>query len=205
METAGVSKTATSPDDRTGELTSLLKAWREGDCAARSQLLAAVYAELKQIAARAMARERAGHTLEPTALVHEAFVRLSQGQMPDWQDRTHLFAVAAQVMRRLLVDHARARHATRRGAGAAPLPLDPRLEIADPDGRDPVDLLALDAALSRLAALDPRKARAVELRYFGGLTLAETAQALAVATPTIILDLRFAKAWLARELLGPAR
>lgn len=199
METAGFSR-AIGPDDRPGELTSLLLAWRGGDSAALSRLSAAVYAELKQIAARAAAGERAGHTLVPTALVHEAFVRLSQGQVPDWQDRAHFFAVAAQVMRRLLVDHARARRTARRGAGAPPLPLDPGLEVADPDGRDPVDLLALDTALSRLAAFDARKARAVELRYFGGLTLAETAQALGIAIPTAILDLRLAKAWLAREL-----
>jgi RNA polymerase sigma-70 factor (ECF subfamily) len=184
----------------TAEQTSLLRAWRSGDAAALPRLLAAVYAELRQLAARAWVGERAGHTWQPTALVHEAFVRLAEGRIPPWQDRAHFFAVAAQVMRRLLVDHARARRTAKRGSGASPLPLSPTIEMADPDGRDPVEILALDTALGHLAAFDPRKARAVELRYFGGLTLAEIAEALAVSTATVIVDLRLAKAWLAREL-----
>ena len=157
-----------------------------------------VYAELQSIARRYLKGEPGGHTLQTTALVHEAYLRLV-GATADWQDRRHFFAIAATTMRRILVDHARAHRRLKRAPGeAADVSLD---AIAAPDSPDPVDILALDDALTRLAAEDPRKAHAIELHYFAGLSQSETAEALGVAEATVQRDLRFARAWL-RDALG---
>lgn len=182
------------------EVTTLLAAWRDGDREALSRLMPLVYGELRRLAARSLEGERQDHTLQPTALVHEAFLRLAGGAVPRWQDRVHFFAVAAQVMRRLLVDHARARRTEKRGGGARPLPLEAALDIGSPAAGDPELLLALDAALVELAVHDPRKARIVELRFFGGLTIEETAEFLGIATSTVILEARLARAWLFRRI-----
>lgn len=182
------------------EVTALLAAWRAGEPEALDRLMPLVYGELRRLAARSLEGERKDHTLQPTALVHEAYLRLAGGAVPRWQDRAHFFAVAAQVMRRLLVDHARARRTDKRGGAARRLPLDKALEIGSPDAGDPELLLALDEALVELAAHDPRKAHIIELRFFGGLTLEETAEVEGVATSTVILEARLARAWLYRRL-----
>lgn len=156
-----------------------------------------VYAELQSIARRYLQGEPDGHTLQTTALVHEAYLRLV-GASADWQDRRHFFAIAATTMRRILVDHARANRRLKRHHGDAPVSLN---AIASPETSDPVDILALDEALTRLAAEDPRKAQAIELHYFAGLSYAEMAEALGVAEATVHRDLRFARAWL-RDALG---
>lgn len=182
------------------EVTTLLAAWRDGDREALSRLMPLVYGELRRLAARSLEGERKDHTLQPTALVHEAFLRLAGGAVPRWQDRVHFYAVASQVMRRLLVDHARARRTEKRGGGARPLPLEAALDIGSPEAGDPELLLALDAALVELAVHDPRKARIVELRFFGGLTIEETAEVLDLATSTVILEARLARAWLFRRI-----
>lgn len=185
------------------EVTNLLARWEEGDRAALAALTALVYSELRRLAARALARERPDHTLQPTALVHEAFLRLHGGRPAACRDRLHFLTLAARLMRYILVDHARAQKAVRRGAGAVKLPLDgvEGLEA----GASPVDLLALDAALSELAAADARKARVVELRYFAGLSVEETADALSVSMPTVILDTRLARAFLFDRLTCGSR
>lgn len=182
------------------EVTLLLTAWRDGDREALDRLMPLVYGELRRLAARFLEGERKDHTLQPTALVHEAFLRLVGGAVPRWQDRVHFFAVAAQVMRRLLVDHARARRTDKRGGGVRPLPLTAALDIGSPDAGDPELLLALDGALVELAVHDPRKARIIELRFFGGLTIEETAEVLDIATSTVILEARLARAWLFRRI-----
>src|SRR5262245_47246191 len=179
------------------ELTSLLLAWRQGDRGALERLMPLVYGELRRLAARAMAGERRDHTLQPTALVHEAFLRLSGDGAPHWESRDHFFAVSALVMRRLLVDHARARSTAKRGAGGTGAPLGADVPAAEPAAPD---LVALDEALAELAAHDRRKARVVELRFFGGLTIPETARLLGISTATVILDTRLARAWLFRRL-----
>lgn len=186
------------------EVTLLLAAWREGDREALDRLMPLVYGELRRLAARSLQGERKDHTLQPTALVHEAFLRLAGGAVPRWQDRVHFFAVAAQVMRRLLVDHARARRTDKRGGGVRPLPLTAALDVGSPEAGDPELLLALDEALVELAVHDPRKARIVELRFFGGLTIEETAEVLEVATSTVILEARLARAWLFRRIVKEA-
>jgi RNA polymerase sigma factor (TIGR02999 family) len=185
------------------DVTRLLAAWRAGDSGALARLMPLVYGELRRLAAHFLAAERPDHTLQATALVHEAYLRFASGGTPDLADRAHFFAVAAQMMRRLLVDHARARAAAKRGGGVPALPLTPALAATVPGealGGAPEDLLALDAALTELAGLDLRKARAIELRYFGGSTLEETAEVLGVSTATIILETRLARAWLFRRL-----
>jgi len=176
------------------EVTNLLARWRDGDRGALAALTPMVYAELHRLAARALARERPDHTLQPTALVHEAFLRLHGGRPADCRDRLHFFTLAARLMRRILVDHARQLKAARRGAGSLKLSLDNAWELpaADPG----TVLLSLDAALDELAATDARKARVVELRFFGGLSVTETAAALGVSAPTVILDTRLARAFL---------
>jgi RNA polymerase sigma factor (TIGR02999 family) len=158
--------------------------------------MAAVYQELRRLARRHMRRERPGHTLQTTALVHEAFLRLADAGLP-WQDRDHFFAVAATQMRRILVDHARARMRSKRGGGARPIPLDEALAAPARNGQD---LLAVDEALDRLSAHDARKGRVVELHFFGGLDYAEIARLLGVSLSTVRLDMRFAKAWLRKEI-----
>jgi RNA polymerase sigma factor (TIGR02999 family) len=184
------------------QITHLLQAWRSGDIAARDALMAVIYDELHRLARGYMRRERPGHTLQTTALINEAYLRLMGQSRTDWRSRTQFFGLAAQFMRRILVDHARARHSAKRQAeGGAPVPLD-EAAIFAPE-RGPA-LIALDDALHQLAALDPRKARVVELRYFGGLTVEETADLLDVSPITVMRDWSFAKAWLHRELTSGA-
>jgi RNA polymerase sigma factor (TIGR02999 family) len=179
------------------EVTQLLAAWRNGQPEALDQLMPLVYDELRRLARHYMAREGPGHTLQTTALVNEAYLRLAGQQPVDWQNRAHFFAVAAQVMRHLLVDHARARQYQKRGGGAQRVELEEAMVIAP---EQDVELLALDEALSRLAALDLRKSRLVELRYFGGLSAAETAEVLGLSEITVKREWLKAKAWLYREL-----
>jgi len=184
------------PSASAGEVTRLLHEWRRGDDASFDRLMAVVYPELHAIARRQLGGEHEGHTLQTTALIHEAYLRLV-GADVDWDDRKHFFAVAARAMRRILVDHARSRQRDKRGGGVTVVTLDDGLALAEDSG---VDLLALDEALDRLAAMDERKARAVELHYFGGLTYDETARAMDVSAATVDRDLRMAKAWLLQQL-----
>jgi RNA polymerase sigma factor (TIGR02999 family) len=178
--------------------TALLQAWRQGDRAALDRLLPLVHAELRRVAQHQMGGERPGHTLQATALVHEAYLRLIDIKHVSWQDRSHFFAMAARVMRRLLVDHARAKRYQKRGAGAQKISLDEVLVIGT--GLN-LDVLALDRALDALAKQDRRKGQVVEMRYFGGLTIEETAAALDVSPDTVMRDWRLAKAWLHRALV----
>jgi RNA polymerase sigma-70 factor, ECF subfamily len=182
------------PDDT--DVTALLVAWSDGEEAAAAPLMDAVYGELRRLARGYLLRERRDHTLPPTALVHEAYAKLVDQRRVHWQNRAHFFAVASHVMRRLLVDHARAHGASKRGAG-----LTVSLEGVDAESpeRSP-DVIALDAALDKLARLDPRQARLVELRFFGGLTFDEAAAVLDVAAVTVKRDWTLARTWLYREL-----
>ena len=186
------------------DVTGLLIAWSEGDRAALDALLPVVYAELRRQARRALRRETAGHTLQPTALVHEAYLRLVDQRPIRWQSRSHFFGVAARCMRQVLVDAARTRRAAKRGRGAHPVTLDDADGVAaapSAGGEEAgVEVLALDAALARLAALDPDQARLVELRYFGGLTLDDTAATLGVSAATVSREWTVARRWLRREL-----
>jgi RNA polymerase sigma-70 factor, ECF subfamily len=177
-------------------VTQVLKAWQAGDEVDLGRLLPAVYQELHAIAQRQMQGERVGHTLQPTALVHEAFLRLSGADI-EWNDRVHFFAVVAGTMRRVLVDHAKGRRRAKRGDGAVHLPLEEGLHVA---AEAASDIIELDEALARLAVREPRKARVVELHYFGGLTYDEIATTMALSLATVDRDLRFAKAWLHTEL-----
>jgi RNA polymerase sigma factor (TIGR02999 family) len=174
------------------EVTALLTAWSKGDESAYDKLVPLVYDELHRLAHRHMNRERKGHTLQTTALVDEAYLRLA-GQRVPWQNRSHFFAIAAQLMRRILVDHARSHQYAKRGAGAPHVSLDNALEMSEERA---AELVALDEALDDLARLDPRKARVVELRFFGGLEIEETAQVLGVSPNTVKRDWRTARAWL---------
>jgi len=185
------------------EITGLLKAWAGGDAAALDQLTPLVYEELRRLARRYMRNERAGNTLQTTALVNEAYLRLVDAKRVGWQDRAHFFAVSAQMMRRILVDAARARGSAKRGGQvkrvnhSAAFNLD---EIPDVStGRDR-ELVAIDDALNTLAEMDPRKARVIELRFFGGLSVEETAEILKISSQTVMRDWKLAKAWLTREL-----
>jgi RNA polymerase sigma-70 factor, ECF subfamily len=184
------------------EVTSLLLAWADGDAAALDALLPVVYAELRAQARRAMRREGAGHTLQTTALVHEAYLRLIDQRRVTWRNRAQFFGIAAQLMRRVLVDHARTRNAEKRGGGSPLLTLGAAEQAAVAAEDDAVDVLALHDALERLAALDPEQARLVELRYFGGLTIEDTAAALGVSRATVNREWAIARAWLRRELAG---
>ena len=179
------------------DLTTLLGAWSAGDEEARARVMDAVYDELRRVARAQLARERPGHSLAPTALVHEAYLRLVDQRHVRWQGRAHFFAIAAHMMRRILVDHARSRNADKRGGGAVDVPLD-AIDIGTP--AEDVDILALDAALEKLAALDPRQSQLVELRFFAGFTVEEAAAALDVAPVTVKRDWALARAWLFREL-----
>ena len=183
------------------DVTHLLRAWSQGDEDALQKLIPVVYQELRRLAHRYMNRERADHTLETTALVHEAYQRLIDTPQVGWQDRTHFLAVCAQLMRRILVDHARSRRYLKRGGGIRLVPLDEALVAARDRGRD---LVALDEALTALAAIDSRKSRVVELRFFGGLTMDETAAVLHVSPDTVLRDWKLAKVWLLHELAGGA-
>lgn len=179
-------------------VTMLLARAGAGDAQATDELLPLVYAELRDLAARHLKSERSDHTLQPTALVHEAYMRLVGPGEVTWESRAHFFGAAAQAIRRILTDHARARDSLKRGGGRGEEPL---AEVpGDHPPTDDVDYVALDAALERLAALDPQKARVVELRFFAGLTADETALSLGVSASTVARDWRFARAWLQREL-----
>jgi RNA polymerase sigma factor (TIGR02999 family) len=179
------------------EITRLLRAWEGGDRAALDRLTPLVYAELHRIARRQMAGENAGISLQPTALVNEAFVRLVGGAEVHWHDRAHFFAVSATMMRRILVDAARARGAEKRGGGAPKVDLNESIDgAADRDS----ELIALDEALESLAKFDARKAQVVELRFFGGLSVEESAKVLGVSEQTVMRDWKLARAWLMREM-----
>lgn len=184
----------------TGEFTALLAAWRDGDAAARDRLVALAYPELRAIARRQLANERGDHTLQPTALVNEAYMRLSRLDRIDWQDRVHFVRMAARLMREILVDHARRTSAGKRDGGER-IPLT-QADVAAPMAE--VDLLALDVALERLAQVNPARAQLVELRYFGGLTIEETAEALAVSPATAKRHWQAARAWLSEALSDSA-
>ena len=179
------------------ELTRLLVDWSNGDQAALDELMPLVYAELRKLARHYMRGERSGHTLQTTALVNEAYLRLVDQRSVRWQNRAHFFAIAAQVMRRLLVDHARTQKRAKRGGGGLQISLDEAMLMAP--GRS-AELLALDEALNNLAELDPRKSRVVELRHFGGLSVEEAAEVLQVSPNTVIRDWSLARAWLRREV-----
>lgn len=187
-----------SSDVNTDEISSLLRAWSNGDQSALNGLTRIVYEELRRLAHHYMERERPGHTLQTTALVNEAYMRLVDYKRMQWQDRAHFFAVAAQVMRRILVDHAR-NHNLKRGAGVPHVALD---DVAVVSGDRTGDLVALDDAMNALARLDPRKVEIIELRFFGGLSVEETAEVLKVSPATVRRDWSIAKFWLYRELGG---
>ncbi len=181
-----------------GEISGLLRAWGDGDRGALDQLTPIVYDELRRLASHYMRGERPGHSLQATALVNEAYMRLVDYKGMQWQNRAHFFAVSAQLMRRILVDHAR-RHNMKRGGGVQHVSLD---ETAIVGGDRAADLVALDDALDALARLDSRKVQVVELRFFGGLSVEETAEVLKVSSVTVMRDWSTAKAWLYRELSG---
>jgi len=182
--------------DRSSDIAGLLDGWRRGDREALEQLLPLVYSELRRIAARQLKKERPGHTLQPTALVHEAYLRLAEQRQVDWQNEAHFFGVAAQVMRRVLVDHARRRSAAKRGDGAELVSLELARDVASTD----LPILAFDAALDRLAEFDPELAVLVEMRAFGGLSNEQVAVILKTSPSTVKRELRTAKAWLTNEL-----
>jgi RNA polymerase sigma factor (TIGR02999 family) len=184
-----------------GAVTEWLVAWSNGDEAALERLVPVVHAELRRLARREMRRERPEHTLQTTALVNEAYLRLVDVRGVSWNDRAHFFAMAARLMRRVLVDHARSRRYQKRGGGTKAVPFEEGLAVAPQPG---TDLVALDDALLALAELDPRKSQVVELRFFGGLSVEETAAALDVSPSTVLRDWRLAKSWLLRELEGRA-
>lgn len=185
------------------EITVLLKAWGSGDVAALDRLTPLVYEELRRLARRYMRHERAGNTLQTTALVNEAYLRLVDANSVGWQDRVHFFAVSAQIMRRILVDAARARASAKRGGQvkrvnhSSAFNLD---EIPDVSSARDRELVAIDDALGVLAEMDPRKARVIELRFFGGLSVEETAEVLKISPQSVMRDWKLAKAWLMREL-----
>jgi RNA polymerase sigma factor (TIGR02999 family) len=179
------------------EVTELLLAWSTGDAGALDRLTTLIYQELRRLARHYMAREDPRHTLQATALVHEAYLRLVDSSRVHWRDRAHFFAVSARVMRQILVDFARSRRYQKRGGGLRQVSLDEALLI-DPDQGS--DLVALDDALGALAAMDPRKAQVVEMRFFGGLSVPETAEALSVSPDTVMRDWKVARVWLLREL-----
>jgi RNA polymerase sigma factor (TIGR02999 family) len=185
------------PTTSSGQVTHLLRAWSDGDPQALENLLPLVEGELRRLARGYMARERRDHTLQPTALINEAFIRLAGARNLRWQDRAHFFGISARLMRRVLVDYARARGFQKRGAGAKKVPL---LDASLPAPEPPVDIVALDLALQALATQDERKCRIVELRFFGGLSVEETAEVLRVSPDTVKRDWRMAKLWLLRQL-----
>jgi len=179
------------------QVTELLVRWRGGDKAALDALMPLVYSELRRIANRYLQGERSDHTLQSTALVHEAYVRMTNQQLPQWQNRAHFFAVAAQLMRQILVDHARNHRASKRGGDAYKLALEDAEEQFQPVD---LDIVALDDALKTLAAMDSQQSRVVELKFFGGLSNEDTAEVLGVSTSTVKRDWTTARAWLFREL-----
>jgi RNA polymerase sigma factor (TIGR02999 family) len=187
------------PDNTRGtaRITQLLIAWSDGRGEAVEDLLPLVYVELRRLASRYLRHESIGHTLQPTALVHEAYLRLIDQRRVRWRNRAHFYGIAAQIMRRILVDHARAQAADKRGGDCEHIPL---VEDQLPSGNAEVNLVALDEALERLAALDPQQARIVELRYFGGLTIDEVAEVTRVSAATVVREWTLARAWLRAEL-----
>jgi RNA polymerase sigma-70 factor (ECF subfamily) len=182
-----------------GQVTEILRSWGEGDGKAAERLMPLVYEDLRRRAAVALRPERVGHTLTPTALVHEAYLRLVDQRLPPFESRQHFYGVAARVMRQVLVDHARARNAEKRNAGRQALPLDEGVPISDEKAGD---LVALDEALRALGDFDPQKARLVELRYFTGLTIEEAAAMLGRSPATVKREWALARAWLHREISG---
>jgi len=184
-------------DTQYSETTQLLRDWAKGDQGALDRLTPRVYRELRRIAGYCMQNERPGRTIQTTALVHEAYLKLIDVAQVDWQHRAHFFAVSAQIMRRILLDRARRRAAGKRGGAAPRVNLD---ELPDVGAGRAREMIALDDALNALAALDPRKARVIELRFFGGLTVEETAEVLNVSPDTVLRDWRLARAWLLKEL-----
>jgi len=181
----------------THEVTRLLQAWGQGEDGALEQMIPFVYKELRRIAHRYMAGERRGHTLQTTALINEAYLKLIDSRKVSWQNRAHFFAICAKLMRRILVDFARSRGYQKRGGGAQEITLDEGLMGAQERGRN---LLALDDAMETLSKVDARKSKVVELRFFGGLSVEETAEVLKVSPDTVLRDWRMARAWLGREL-----
>ena len=178
-------------------VTELLLNWRQGDQDAREQLIPLVYGELRRVARRYLRQERPDHTLQSGALVHEVYLRLLGRKTPQWESRAHFFAVAAQLMRHILVDHARSRNAAKRGAGVPRLALDE--QMSPPQSRN-LDLLALDDALNRLSELDPQQGKLIEVRFFGGLSIEETAVVLNISPATVKREWTTARAWLQREM-----
>ena len=186
------------PDpERSKEVTELLAGWSKGDLQAREAVMTLVYNELRQLAASHLRRERSNHTLQATALVHEAYLRLVEQDSVSWQNRHHFFGAAANLMRRILVDHARGHAAEKRGSGIARVPLTEAIAMSQ---QQPAELLALDESLTRLAAVDPQQGRIVELRVFAGLSVEETAAVLGISPATVKRDWAVAKAWLLREI-----
>lgn len=179
------------------EITQLLRKWSEGDRAALDQLMPIVHQELRKLANSYLRGERPGHTLQPTALINEAYLRLIKQDFPEWQSRKHFYGVAAQLMRQILVEHARAHATAKRGAGGQKLSLDEAINFSREQA---ADLVALDDALMALAQFDERKARAIELRYFGGFSVEEIAGALDISIATVGREMRMAQAWLHREM-----
>lgn len=190
-------------DDPTSQqaVTNLLVEWKEGSKAAMDLLTPLVYNELRRLAERYLRNERSAATLQPTALVHEAYLRLVAQSMPDWESRAHFFGVAAHLMRQILVDHARKHRSAKRGGGGERLSID---EIVGVAVSKPNDIIALDDALNTLGVIDERKAKVIELRFFGGLTVEETAVALGISSATIGREQRLAEAWLHRQLSNEA-
>ena len=184
-------------DRPSAEVTKLLQEWSSGQEQALDRLVPQIHQELRKLAASYLRKERPDHTLQPTALVNEAFLKLIDQRAVRWQNRAHFFGIAAQAMRRILVDHARAHAAGKRGDGARKIPLDAAAAIG---ATVDVDLLALDEALTRLAAIDPQQSRVVELRFFGGLTMEETAEVMRISPATVGREWRMAKAWLFAEI-----
>lgn len=189
-------------EEPTASVTRLLQAWGVGDVSARDALMSVVYAELRRQAVGYLQRERPGHTLQPTALVHEAFMRLLSQKSVAWQNRAHFFGVAAQMMRRILVDHARERHARKRPPVGRQIELDEGSALVMPPD---VEVLLLDAALDHLASVSPRQANIVELKYFGGLSEQDVAAVLAISRATVTREWQAARAWLYRRMTGEAR
>jgi RNA polymerase sigma factor (TIGR02999 family) len=183
---------------RESGVSRLLREWNQGDQAALEQLIPLVHAELHQLARSYFARERPGHTLQPTALVNEVYLKLAGDNVPNWRDRSHFMAVAARSMRFILVDYCRGKRRGKRGGGAVRVTFDENLRVCGDEG---AQMVAFDTALKKLESQDPRKSRIAELRCFGGLSVEETAEALSISVATVMRDWRLAKAWLQRELL----
>lgn len=182
-------------------VTKLLVRWREGDRDALEELMPLVYDELRRLARHYLSKERSDHTLQSTALVHEAYLRLAGGNAPNWQNRAHFFGVAAHIMRQILIEHARGRGAAKRGGNALRLEIDEALALPQ---RIDVDVVALDKALNELSELDTQQGRIVELRFFGGLTIEDTSEVLGISPATVKRDWVTARAWLYRAMTGEA-